>query len=652
MVKQTVALEITTNSTQAETSVKSLKQQLREAQAEVATMSDKFGESSRQAVEAAKKAAKLKDAIGDAKALTDTFNPDQKFKAFAGALQGVAGGFSFVTGAMGTLGVKSDEVEKMLLKVNSAMAMVQGLNAMNESIEGFKRLGTFIKSTTAFQALYNTATKIATVVTSAFGVAVDATAISFKALRAAIISTGIGALVVAIGLLVSKMVDLIDFSNEAEKKSKKLTEALDDEAKALEKSRNSLKDYGELELSRMRAAGASADDLFKKKQELIKQDRALLNIALQQMFTQVQALYEIRNKSEDGVKTYKEALEKYNKAYEEYNKLNDQLEINANDQKAKRLDEEKQKNKEHLDKLAELKKRNAEEIAAANKQLNDEIIKNDEETYLKSIKDEIERNQQKLIIDFENEAARINNSKASAEVKNAALLSLENKFNSEMEILRDQYKARQIENEIAAEQELNALIEEMNGGSIDSLLAKVEAETEIDRRGAEERIQIAQAEAAAKMQAINAVADSFSQMSELVGKETAIGKAMAIAATTMQTYSAAQDAYKRGMEVPLVGSVLGPVNAALAIAQGIARVKKIAEVKVPGNSNSGASMPTGTGITAMPKPPVPTQMSTTALNQQMINQIGNAAVRAFVVESDVSGNQERIRRLNRAARIN
>ena len=109
---------------------------------------------SEQAKEAAKKAADLKDRIGDAKSLTDAFNPDAKFKAFAGALQGVAGGFSFVTGAMGTLGVKSDEVEKMLLKVNSAMAMVQGLNALGESVDAFKILGGYIKSSKIFQDTY------------------------------------------------------------------------------------------------------------------------------------------------------------------------------------------------------------------------------------------------------------------------------------------------------------------------------------------------------------------------------------------------------------------------------------------------------------------------------------------------------------------
>ena len=52
----------------------SLKKQLREAQAEVGALSDKFGATSAEAVKAAKRAAELKDRIGDAKALVDTFN--------------------------------------------------------------------------------------------------------------------------------------------------------------------------------------------------------------------------------------------------------------------------------------------------------------------------------------------------------------------------------------------------------------------------------------------------------------------------------------------------------------------------------------------------------------------------------------------------
>jgi len=134
-------------------SVKSLKTQLKEAQANVAALSDTFGATSKQAVEAAKSAAMLKDKIGDAKALTDAFNPDAKFKAVSASLTGVAGGFSAVTGAMGLFGEKSKDVEAAILKVQSAMALASGVQAIGESIDSFKQLGAVIKSTTIFQRI-------------------------------------------------------------------------------------------------------------------------------------------------------------------------------------------------------------------------------------------------------------------------------------------------------------------------------------------------------------------------------------------------------------------------------------------------------------------------------------------------------------------
>jgi FkbM family methyltransferase len=133
-------------------------------------MADKFGETSVQAANAAKKAAELKDRVGDAKALTDAFNPDKKFQAFSSALSGVAGGFSAVQGAMGLMGAESKDLEKTMLKVQSAMALSQGLSAITEAQDSFKNLKT---------------------------VAVDA----FKGIKTAIGSTGIGLLVIALGAI-------------------------------------------------------------------------------------------------------------------------------------------------------------------------------------------------------------------------------------------------------------------------------------------------------------------------------------------------------------------------------------------------------------------------------------------------------------------
>ena len=78
--KKVIELEIKTDS------VGNLKSELRKAQAEVAALSEKFGATSQEAVNAAKKAAELKDAIGDAKALTDAFNPDAKFNALSASI--------------------------------------------------------------------------------------------------------------------------------------------------------------------------------------------------------------------------------------------------------------------------------------------------------------------------------------------------------------------------------------------------------------------------------------------------------------------------------------------------------------------------------------------------------------------------------------
>ena len=111
-----VGVKITVDGSEATKSVGSIKSQLKDATAELLAMREKFGDTSKEAVEAAKKVAKLKDAIGDAKAMADAFNPDAKFKAFGQALQGVAGGFSAVQGAMGLIGSESEDVEKMLLK--------------------------------------------------------------------------------------------------------------------------------------------------------------------------------------------------------------------------------------------------------------------------------------------------------------------------------------------------------------------------------------------------------------------------------------------------------------------------------------------------------------------------------------------------------
>ena len=87
---------------------------------------------------------------------------------------------------------------------------------------------------------------------------------------------------------------------------------------------------------------------------------------------------------------------------------------------------------------------------------------------------------------------------------------------------------------------------------------------------------------------------------------------------------------------------------------GFAAVRNILKVQVPKGGGGGGS--TGSASLSMPSvsatAPLAPQAQVTNLSQSSINAVGNAANRAYVLETDVSNNQERIRRLNRASRIN
>jgi len=98
------------------------------------------------------------------------------FDTVAGSARGVVGGFTAVKGALGLLGVESENVQKALLGVQSALALSQGLKDVTEAIPTFGKLGKTIK-----------------------GPLVAA----FTSLKGAIIATGIGAAVVAVGLLIA-----------------------------------------------------------------------------------------------------------------------------------------------------------------------------------------------------------------------------------------------------------------------------------------------------------------------------------------------------------------------------------------------------------------------------------------------------------------
>lgn len=176
MAVEEIAFKVTTDTNQSEKSVKNIKTELREANAELIKAQQNFGDYSEEALNAAKRVAQLKDQIQEARETADLFDPGKKFQAFTGVLQTTAAGFAGLQGAIGLFGTESAELEKQLLKVQSALALSEGLSAIRDGAKDFSRLGAIIK------------TQVVT---------------AFSTLRGAIIATGIGALTIGVGLLIA-----------------------------------------------------------------------------------------------------------------------------------------------------------------------------------------------------------------------------------------------------------------------------------------------------------------------------------------------------------------------------------------------------------------------------------------------------------------
>lgn len=546
----------------AENSVKSLKSQLREAQQEVVKLSDKFGATSNEAQDAAKRAAELKDRIGDAKGLIDAFNPDQKFMALSQSLGGVLGGFTALTGAMGLLGVESEDTQKMLLKVQSAMALSQGLNQVGEAVQSFKNLGTVIQSTTIFQKANNAATVAATTIQRAFGVSVVGTGRSFTILKGAIAATGIGLLIVglaaaadALGVFSSSSDDAADSQANLNEQIRNVNESLGFQTAFLNRRQKE-------ELALAKSKGANAKQLFE-----IEQKYRDLNIS---------------------------ALE------DNYKKLAG-------------MDE-----------------------AAAAKALSD-------------LKD-AQTDRRVAELEFQGRNRGGGRATGGSKVKE---LSAADQFAEEakyLKIARD-YEMEQFKKKIEVKKIENGELAALDNERFMQSSALAEAQNRLAWNTAEINAQAAEMEADRKIRSAQLVGNILGSLADLVGKQTVAGKALAIAQATIDTYAAGAAILKNTARTP-AGGLPGYAIAQMiaVIAAGLVQVRNIVKTKVPGFSAGGGG---GTNVSSAQAPITPQlpNATRTTLDQQQLNQIGNATVRAFVVESDVSGSQDRIRRLNRAARL-
>ena len=608
----------TQNFKKSEEAAKSLRTQLREAQLEVATLSEKFGDTSREAVEAAKRAAQLKDRISDAKDLTEAFNPDAKFKALSGSLTGIAGGFSVVTGFMGTLGSESKEVEGAILKVQSAMAIASGAQAIGESIDSFKQLGAVVKSFSIVQRISTAAQWL---------------------WNAAMAANPIGAIVAVVVALIAAgyaLVKMFIASSEATKNAEAANKALNKELDTQVKNQKLATQESDLsrdaQLKMAKASGKSADEIRKLSLELANQEVA-------QKMANAQTLRAIAIEAmrvagrEDATDAEKETAKN---ALKEFNNANEALKASVLNRRKLIIDNrvaEVQEATDAREKAAEAQKKHNDELLEKQKKANQERI--DEFLRLK---------------------------RAETDIANQAALDREKAdtafFDKEMEARKNNELSKMTEQEADLERvrlkyEADLAYAEKNG--LDASALKESQENEINdinlkyqgidyenkKAAADAEIKIEEEKQAAKQKALQAYSSGLKTAASLLGESTAAGKAAAVAATTIDTIQSGVSAFK-GMVSAIpgpVGIALGAVAAAGALASGYASVKKILAVKTPGGGGGGASAVAGGGA---PAPPpqfnIVGQSSTNQLSQTIAGQ-QNRPIQTYVVGNQVSTQQ-------------
>lgn len=201
-----------------------------------------------------------------------------QFASLGGSVGEAIGGFALLGGEGGALQETIGNIENA---IGTAMAFKGTFDSLNASRKIFNDL---IKKSSILTAINTKATKIATVVQKLFTGSVNTTTKGFKLLRGAIIATGIGALVVAVGLLIAnfdKLKEAINGVSSAQKDNlenqQKAIDLADERLNSISEQENILKLQGKSEREILNLKINATDQAIKERRIRLGMQREILN---------------------------------------------------------------------------------------------------------------------------------------------------------------------------------------------------------------------------------------------------------------------------------------------------------------------------------------------------------------------------------------
>ena len=354
------AIEGNTNAIERLTkSGKSLTGQLRGLKAELTLLEQQGKDNTAEFNQLLIAASRLEDQIGDTRArvkilASDTF----KFDAAVQATQGLAAGFEVAQGAAALFGSESEDLQKAILKVQGAIAVANGVQQIANLLLEESAIKTAVL--TGAQRVYTFVTNGATVAT--------------KLWRAALVATGIGALIALIGTLASSFLDTAEATDDAAESARNYQNAIDELNKTAQQS--GIK-AANAQIQLLQKQGKLTDEQAKRLISFNELQTGLSNSTTDAKAKEAEAFKRFEEqKAEDlknfgrVTKTTQDQLANDLKTIEQQ-RLNTEKELRAQNKIALiEIDEEvTNKRKEAAKKAADAEKKAAEEVTKAREQL-------------------------------------------------------------------------------------------------------------------------------------------------------------------------------------------------------------------------------------------------------------------------------------------
>jgi hypothetical protein len=225
----------------------------------------------------------------------------------------------------------------------------------------------------------------------------------------------------------------------------------------------------------------------------------------------------------------------------------------------------------------------------------------------------------------------------------------------ENEILDAQEKWESL---IAGEEEGSAMLVDLKAAYAEELAAIDEKYAKDDKKDLKNKVRTfkemsdnevkwAEMTADEKMNIASSTAGSLAQ---ILGEETAAGKAAAIVQATIDTYKSAQASYASLAGIPVVGPVLGGVAAAAAVASGIKNVQAITSA---GGGGGGGGISTATQSSnidakSLAETPAPQMMSG---EFDLTGAVEPEPIKAYVITDEMTSSQDQLANIRRRATI-